>query len=226
MSLERKTMQLRLPYTDYATDEDFIEDAMKVLGGPRVAFDIAFPEAMRPQFQAQMNDPELTNQVMNAPYWALLRLITGDDTIETMEDMARLSTEVNENRRIAQLMVAWLHLVHVPKGWASVFAHLRFDPEDVALIDFPDHPHWNDNERLALKFIAAAINYEMTDELFAATTDALGIQLTLRCLMWTLWYQSLDVFVNVVGITEWVGPLKDPKMAARLANQAKRTAQE
>ncbi len=70
----------------------------------------------------------------------------------------------------------------------------------LCMIDFPDCSCWNDEERLAIKFVKAFIEYKMTDEIFQEAIDRWGEKMVVRRMSWICYVNGMVSMCNAMGM--------------------------
>ncbi len=72
--------------------------------------------------------------------------------------------------------------------------------EKMLLIDHPECSLFNDEERLAIKFVNALYDDDVSDELFQEALDMWGEQMTIRHMSWYCYVRSWVTILSVLGM--------------------------
>ncbi|MBT8340682.1 MAG: hypothetical protein HKP58_11260 [Desulfatitalea sp.] len=84
----------------------------------------------------------------------------------------------------------------------SIHSRIKgFDPQKFAMVDYPDHDTWNDEERLAIEFTKAVLDHKMTDELYKKAEKAWGVKGVMRIICWLGMFTSWCYLFNSFKIT-------------------------
>jgi hypothetical protein len=117
------------------------------------------------------------------------------------------------------LMSTWLHVKHMNNGWTrTVMGGWASEGAGITrtkllLIDMPDADIWTDDERLALKFVKAAFEWQMTDQLWDAATKAWGEKWILSVLALLVLYYGYSLRFQAIGLDRVVGLTADASLA-------------
>ena len=140
----------------------------------------------------------------------LMALIQGIDPSLPEEEILRVGVPVDAPKgdpyKRYMLMSSWLHVVHMKNGWSrTVMGGWASEGAGVSrtkllLLDLPEDDIWTDDERLALKFVAAAFRWEMTDELWEAAQDAWGERWILSVLALLVHYYGYSLRFSALGL--------------------------
>ncbi len=68
------------------------------------------------------------------------------------------------------------------------------------MVNYPDHPVWNEDERLCIKFIRACARNEMTDEIMQAAIDSWGENQVVLRLCWIAYVSTHAMIQNVLNM--------------------------
>ena len=152
-------------------------------------------------------------------YWSvLMALVLGVDPSLPQEEVVRQGIPTGEEKspeyKRYMLMLTWLHVEHMKNGWTrTVIGGLASKDAGISrtkllLLDLPDDDIWSDDERLALKFVKASFEWEMTDELWDAAAEAWGAKWIVAALALLVHYYGYSLRFEAMGLDRAVG-LKD-----------------
>jgi hypothetical protein len=211
-------MKLRLPLID---NDELIKRAEKygpLKGWPKVMEAPArYGENL---FYATV--PEI--YAADVEYWStLMALVLGvDPSLPPEEVMARgvpIDRPKSEQYKRYMLMSTWLHAVHMKNGWTrGVMGGWASEGAGISrmkllMLDMPDDDIWTDDERLTLKFVKAAFEWEMTDELWDAAADAWTPEWILAVLGLLVHYYGYSLRFSVIGLDRIAGLNEDVPLA-------------
>ena len=157
-------------------------------------------------------------------YWTvLLALVLGIDPSLPPDEIMRLGVPVDqpksEKYKRYMLMSSWLHVVHLHNGWTrTVMGGWASEGAGITrtkllLLDMPDADIWTNDERLALKFVKASFEWDMTDEIWDAAADAWGVEWILAVLAVLVHYYGYSLRFSVLGLDRVVGLTADKSLA-------------
>lgn len=211
MSADQKPYKLRLPRIEQS-------EIMKIMNVQSTEFEYWKRIMEHPGRYAEnlffATVPELFAAELTF-YNKVLALITGLDPELSGEEIGRLAVTYDEplNADHARFffMCCWLFCVHTPNEFARVVTAGMHGPKlgltstKLLLLDHPDSDVWTDDERLSLKFVKAAFNFEMTDELWDAAAEAWGVPWIMNALTLLCYYYGSTVRYEAVGLDRIVG---------------------
>ena len=215
---EKRPMKLRLPILP---NEELIRRADEY--GPVKGWSkVMEAPARQGESLTYMTVPEI--YAADTKYWStLMAFILGVDPTLPMEEIARQGIPVTgqptERYKRYMLMSTWLHVKHLRNGWTrTVMAGWASEGAGITrtkllLLDLPDDDIWTDDERLALKFVKAAFEWEMTDELFAAASEAWTPEWIIAVMSMLLHYYGYSTMFEMVGFDRCVGLTDDVPLA-------------
>jgi hypothetical protein len=211
---DQKPFKLRLPLIDNdelikrADEHGPFKDWLKVMKTPARYAENLF----------NLTVPEIYG--IDTSYWSvLMALVLGIDPSLPPEEVLRRGVPVDqpksEQYKRYMLMSTWLHVEHMKNGfsravmggWASEGAEIT--RTKLLLLDMPDADIWTDDERLALKFVKAAFEWEMTDEIWDAAAEAWGVKWIMSVLALLVHYYGYSLRFQAVGIDRLVGLTAD-----------------
>ncbi|OBJ38361.1 hypothetical protein A5621_13450 [Mycobacterium colombiense] len=202
----KKPWKFRLPELA-DTEDEFIDIAVERTGMPRSTFQMPHSEAHHYEYLPLVTDPELAQKLLWPNYIACMQLVLGEDAPNDMAALRSPEIRSNPKWQILMLMLQAYFSVHAKNEYWAVLLSLEPMPYNDHLLGFPDADSWSDEQRLALKFLGAAVNREMTDELWEAAVKTWGTQLTMRYLAFVGYYVSYDILMSACGLTKWHGPI-------------------
>ena len=217
---EKKPMKLRLPQIP---NEDLVKRAAEQSPVPGWAKVMESPSRYGENLFF-CTVPELFGA--DIAYWTtIMALILGVDPSLPQDEIMRLGVTAepkSEQYKRYMLMSSWLHNVHMKNGWTRTIMGgwasegAGITRTKLLLLDLPDDDIWTDDERLALKFVAAAFQWEMTDELWEAAQDAWGERWLLSVLAMLVQYYGYSLRFAVIGLDRVVGLSDDVPLAQTL----------
>ncbi|WP_273735227.1 hypothetical protein [Mycolicibacterium septicum] len=174
---EQKPFKLRLPHIDNdelirrAKEYGRLEHWPKVMEAPARYGENLFSGTVPEIYAADFD------------YWVvLMALVLGVDPSLPPDEILAAGVPVDKPKSKQylryMLMSSWLHCVHMNNGWTrTVMGGWASEGAGITrtkllLLDLPDSDIWTDDERLALKFVKAAFEWDMTDELWDAAAEA------------------------------------------------------
>jgi hypothetical protein len=215
---EQKPFKLRLPLID---NDELVRRAQehgKMTG---------WPEVMKTPSRYGENlfygtVPEIYGADID--YWSvLMALILGIDPKTPPAEVIKRGVPVDqpksEQYKRYMLMSTWLHVVHMHNGWTrTVMGGWASEGADITrtkllLLDMPDADIWTDDERLTLKFVKAAFEWEMTDELWDAAAEAWTPEWILAVLGLLVHYYGYSLRFSAMGLDRVVGLSADKPLA-------------
>ena len=215
---DQKPFKMRLPHVDNdelikrAAAHGQLEGWLKVMESPaRYGENLSF-----------LTVPEIYGA--DTAYWCvLMALILGVDPSLPRDEIMRRGVPVDQPKspqyKRYMLMSTWLHAVHMKNGWTrTVMAGWASEGAEITrtkllLLDMPDADIWTDDERLALKFVKAAFEWEMTDEIWDAAAEAWGAEWILAVLGMLVHYYGYSLRFQAFGLDRVVGLTADKTLA-------------
>ncbi|ORW24366.1 hypothetical protein [Mycobacterium palustre] len=211
---EQKPFKLRLPHIDNDELIRRVKEHSKITG---------WPEVMKTPSRYGENlfygtVPEIYGA--DVEYWSvLMALVLGIDPKTPPAEVIKRGVPVDqpksEQYKRYMLMSSWLHCVHMRNGWTRTIMGgwasegAGITRTKLLLLDMPDADIWTDDERLALKFVKAAFEWEMTDELWDAAAEAWTPEWILAVLGLLVHYYGYSLRFSAIGLDRVVGLTAD-----------------
>ncbi|MBT8340499.1 MAG: hypothetical protein HKP58_01875 [Desulfatitalea sp.] len=152
------------------------------------------------------NDPEM-QAVANIYENALIGLLAPDFQGTSGSPMNLICHEV------ARLTgCEWMAALLAKGAITSPLSKEYWDPAQLAMLPYPDSALWNEEQRLALKFIDACVTNSMTDELFAQAREVWGEKRLLRHIFFIGYAHTWAMVENACNLT-YTPVVSDAKIA-------------
>jgi hypothetical protein len=219
-SVEKKPMKLRLPQIP---NEELIKRAKEYSPVPGWIAVMESPSRYGENL-FYCTVPEIF--AADITYWTrIVALINDFDPSLPPDEIIRLGVTAEpkgEPYKRYMLMSSWLHNVHMKNGWTRTIMGgwasegAGITRAKLLLLDLPDDDIWTDEERLALKFVKASFEWEMTDELWEAAQDAWGERWLLSVLALLVHYYGYSLRFSAIGLDRVLGLSDDVPLAQLL----------